>query len=286
MHSRQKVKSAIYPFLTILLAAAFIVLSMACVRTFLKRRETALLNSSGRIEQTAPVSAALEKEDGEKITLSIDEIEAVVRTWNRRSSMSVHEPVEGQISMNEAVKAVDEWLPKMGFSEGILSGNSTVRSSLNVAKVKGEKTEILSPDYSFWEVAVNGDKLEGIFYVNAVTGQIWEAVVTLPDEVEELSDSRLLDTFTRLAGFTPKEQENETADSNSSSTVAEAYGYDSALESWDTSVGITGSNMKANIICVRYPRYYQDVTTEYDESIQKTIEDNPYITMNFTLSVE
>lgn len=286
MHSRQKVKSAIYPFLTILLAAACIVLSMACARTFLKRKETALLNGSGRIEQTAPVSAALEKEDGGKITLSIEEMEAVVRTWSRRSSMSVHEPVEGQISMNEAVKAVDEWLPKMGFSEGILSGNSTVRSSLNVAKIKGEKTEILSPDYSFWEVAVNGDKLEGVFYVNAVTGQIWEAVVTLPDEVEGLSDDRLLDAFTRLAGFTPKEQENKTADSNSASAVAEVYGYDSALESRETSVGIAGSSMQASISCVRYPVYYQDVTAEYDKSSQKTIVDNPYITMSFTLSVE
>ena len=306
-------KKAGYMLFTLLLATAFIGLSMFSSRNLLKRKEADLLSGSGTIRQESPVSAGLSGNDGTATTLTIEEIQDVVGNWSTRVGLYLHEPVEGQITMKEAVKNVDEWLIKMGLSEGIYSGNSTVRSTLNVAKSKKDKPDLLSPIYSFWQVAVSGDELEGMFYVNAVTGQIWEAHIDMLSVVQEFSESQLLESFIYLAGLIPKVQTNtnEAADAASgeavtgesaekedlidteSIAVSEAvqtdkYGVEQLLDdnSINVSMEIADSTMVAELVCDRYSEYV-DFATQYDKNNQmvgvKKLE--IYVNLSFCLLV-
>ena len=307
-------KRTIYMLLTLLLAISFIGLSMFSSRYLLKQKETALLSGSGTIQQSSPVSAGLNGNDSTATTLSIEDIQAVVGNWSTRVGLYVHEPVEGQITMKEAVKSVDEWLIKMGLSEGIYSGNSTVRSTLNVAKSKKDAPDLLSPISSFWEVVVYGDELEGAFYVNAVTGQIWEAHIDMLSAVQEFSENQLLESFIYLAGLIPKVQENtnEAADTVSGEAIAgesmekedlidtetkavseavlaDKYGdeeivYDNG--GINISMEIADSAMVAELVCERYSEYI-DVAKQYDKNSQmvgvKKLE--IYVNLSFYLLV-
>lgn len=209
LKGKKVVKPTVWLIFTLFLAAACILLSMFFVRKLVKARENRLLAGKGTIRQDSPISGGFTNEKGEKPTLTAEEIQEIMKNWMNRSGLIVHEPAEGQITMDEAVKAVNGWLPKMGLSEGILSGNSSVYSSLYIARRKGEKPELLSPTHSFWEVVVNGEELAGTFYVNAVTGQIFEAHVTLTSELTGVTGEQLLKSFIRLAGLKPEEQNGD-----------------------------------------------------------------------------
>ena len=304
-------KRTIYMLLTLLLATSFIGLSMFSSRYLLKQKETVLLNGNGTIRQESPVSAGLSGNDGTATTLTIEEIQDVVGNWSTRVGLYVHEPVDGQITMKEAVKSVDEWLIKMGISEGIYSGNNTVRSTLNVAKSKKEQPDLLSPIYSFWEVAVSGDGLEGTFYVNAVTGQIWEAHIDLLSVVQEFSENQLLESFIYLAGLIPKVQENtyEAADTASGEAVTgegaeeekkmsadttwavgtDKYGDEMvASDAYGSTIGISmeiaDSDMIARLDCDRYSEYI-DVAKQYNKNGQAITKLQVYVELSFYLLV-
>lgn len=318
MHKRK------WLFFTLLLVAAFILLSMFLGHKLIKTRENALLAGKGTIKQDSPVSGGLMNKKREKVVLTPEEVQAIMKNWDMRIGVVVHEPVEGQIAMSEAVKAVDEWLPKMGISDGILSGNSTVYSSLNIARIKGEKPELLSPTYSFWEVVVNGDELTGIFYVNAVTGQIFEARITLRSEITGVTKAQLLKSFIRLAGLKPKEQKksddlNEAVKQGGKAVIlsaAECFGVllddleaidnimveEAALQSasrdvevslnkedWSVSAKVADSDMIAKINCFHYTEYADigtDYTSKSSKSSKKVTAQAEHIELTFNLLVE
>lgn len=297
------VNPVVWTFLTLLFSAVLIVFSMFFVHRLIKARENTLLAGKGTIRQDSPVSGGLNNKKGEKTVLTAGEVEEIMENWNRRYGFVVHEPVEGQIAMGEAVKAVDEWLPKMGLSEGILSGNSTVRSSLNIAYLKGEKTEELSPTRSFWEVTVNGDKINGTFYVNAVTGQIFEAFVSLVSVPEGITKDQLLKSYIRLAGL--KSEKNYDPDEvtmrGAESTVSAGFeavaasghdrmetaeqasgivqagdasgtgGFYADGEDWSISSKIADSNLTARVSCIYSWQNYADAETAGNKKDSKKI---------------
>lgn len=316
MHKRK------WLFFTLLLVAAFILLSMFLGHKLIKTRENALLAGKGTIKQDSPVSGGLLNKKREKVVLAPEEIQAIMKNWNLRFEIVVHEPVEGQITMSEAVKAVDEWLPKMGISDGILSGNSTVYSSLSIARIKGEKPELLSPTYSFWQVVVNGDELTGTFYVNAVTGQIFEAHITLRSEITDVTKEQLLKSFIRLAGLKPKEQKSsddldEAVKQGGKAVIvlaAECFGFllddledvdtimvaEAALKSsvsgdvdvslnkedWSISAKVADSDMIAKVNCFHYTEYADigtDSTKKYSKKVTSQVE---HMELTFNLLVE
>lgn len=318
MHKRK------WLFLTLLLVAVFILFSMFLGHKLIKTRENTLLSGRGTIKQDSPVNGGLINKKREKVVLTPEEVQAIMKNWDMRIGVVVHEPVEGQITMSEAVKAVDEWLLKMGISDGILSGNSTVYSSLSIARIKGEKPELLSPTYSFWEVVVNGDELAGTFYVNAVTGQIFEARIILRSEITGVTKAQLLKSFIRLAGLKPKEQKksddlNEAVKQGGKAVIlsaAECFGVllddleaidnimveEAALQSaskdvevsqnkedWSVSAKVADSDMIAKINCFHYTEYADigtDYTSKSSKSSKKVTVQAEHIELTFNLLVE
>ena len=173
-----------YTFLTMFLALVFIFGSMAGMNFILHTREDQLLSESGMAVVESPVRAwqdwgdKTEKdEDGERYSLSVVQVKDAIESWNRRLGETLHNPVQGQISMEEAVQEGEEWLQK---------GSSRVP---------------LEPYYSFWTVHFSGSYMDAVLYLNAVTGRVWGAEITLYDNLLEELPCEKLGQFVEMAGL-------------------------------------------------------------------------------------
>lgn len=189
-----------YSVLTIFLAVVFSLGSMAGVNLILRAREHQLLSEHGEIMAETEIS-----EWQKRANISIAQMEEVVSSWGE-SKMIAHNPVNKQISMEEAVKAGKVWLTRMGFigykwDEEEKTPISSVYAILGAQK---ELEEVrIEPYYSFWKVNISGQSLGAVLYVNAVTAQVWWAELTLYEDLpKELPYWKLKDVI-EFSGLEP-----------------------------------------------------------------------------------
>lgn len=199
-----------YTILTVFLALAFTFGSMAGMNFILREREKQFLTESGRVVVEAPIRAWQEQESGEKdenfdkegYALTTGQMEEVINYWNMRKGITVHNPVNGQISMEKAIQAGEEWLAEMGMGKNNQIKDTEVYSinaTLGVAMQTISTGVQLEPYYSFWTVQFSSQDMNTMVYVNAVTGKVWRAEVRLYDEIPEEFPYEKLRLFVELA---------------------------------------------------------------------------------------
>ncbi|MCM1187111.1 MAG: hypothetical protein NC251_10615 [Lachnoclostridium sp.] len=204
-----------YTILTLLASFAFIAGSMAGMNFILRIEEEQLLKGSGEILIESPVLAwqgygngADEKEkdaDSKMPILTMEQIEDAVKCWNNRKGEILHNPVEGQLSMEEAVQAGEDWLAKTGFVKEEKTGGEVfkVKATLGMGYMDASAKTQLEPYYSFWTIKFANENQYIILYLNAVTGGVWGAEINL---YEGTFSSRALYEFVESAGFQASEQ--------------------------------------------------------------------------------
>lgn len=208
-----------YTILTLLASVAFIAGSMAGMNLILKIEEERLLEGSGEILMESPVLAwqgygneAGEKSEdanGKAPVLTMEQIEDAVKCWNNRKGEILHNPVEGQLSMEEAVQAGEDWLAKTGFVKEEKTGGEVfrVKATLGMGYTDVSAKTQLEPYYSFWTIKFVDENQYIILYLNAVTGGVWGAEINL---YEGTFSSRALyeclELFVELAGFQASER--------------------------------------------------------------------------------
>lgn len=215
-----------YTTLTVLLALAFTLGSMAGMNLILRVKEKQLLTESGRVVAKAPVRswqtqesrAEGEKEknsDKESDILTTGKAEEVVRNWNEHKGITVHNPVNGQISMEEAIQAGREWLAEMGMEKKeqektqlSYSVNAilyaAVEEELSIQKWPAQPVvteEPLEPYYSFWNVQFSNQSVNAVLFLNAVTGKVWGAEICFFEELPEKIPYEKLKQFVELVGL-------------------------------------------------------------------------------------
>ncbi len=199
-----------YTFLTVFLALTFIFGSMAAMNFILYIREGRLLSESGMAVVESPVrpwqgwgEETDEKEEGERYSLTAVQVRDAVESWNKRLGETLHDPVEGQISLEEAVQEGEEWLISMGIGEaqGAEDGLKFGKAALGVGIQKGSSKVQLEPYYSFWTVHFSGLYTDAVLYLNAVTGRVWRAEVILYDNLPEELPCEKLGRFAEMAGL-------------------------------------------------------------------------------------
>lgn len=204
-----------YTFLTLFLAFVFAIGSMAAMNLILRIRERQLLTESGRVVSEAPVRAWQEQEsieEGEKdvksamesYSLTIRQMEEVISYWKEHTGVNLHNPVKGQISMEEAMKAGEEWLTEMEMEENGQdkdAGISSINATLGVAAQNVSGGELLEPYYSFWIVQVYSQPMRAVLYLNAVTGKVWGAEITLYENFPEEIPYEKVKRFAELSGL-------------------------------------------------------------------------------------
>lgn len=199
-----------YTFLTMFLALTFIFGSMAGMNFILYIREEQFLSESGVTVAESPVrpwqgwgEEPDEKEDGERYPLTTVQVREAMESWNKRLGEMLHDPVEGQISMEEAVREGEEWMLSMGIGKtwGAVDGLKFVKAALGVGRQKGSADVKLEPYYSFWTVYFSGSYADAVLYLNAVTGRVWKAEVLLYDNFPEELPYEKLGQFVEMAGL-------------------------------------------------------------------------------------
>lgn len=217
-----------YTFLTLFLAFIFIFGSIVGMNGILHLREKQLLTESGKVIVESPVRAwhgGESNEESEKSMLTEEQIADVIRCWNDREMELIHDPVEGQISMETAIQTGEKWIEEMGVSKGNGQGTDllpySVKAVLSVGGQKGDAGKQLEPYYSFWTVEFSNQSRKIVLYVNAVTGNIWIAKVTLYDDFSENMQYEDLLLFVKIAGFTDYNAESIVLNKDGTQAILE-----------------------------------------------------------------
>lgn len=201
-----------YTFISLIFTVLFIFGSMATMNYILRIREMQLLTESGMEEVELPVrewgdwgnsneNVVGADPDGARYFLTISQVEEAIKSWNDRAEVTLHDPVAGQISMEEAIENGEEWLNAMEISEEMDAASFTISAELGISGVKEDTGERLEAYFSFWTVTYSNQSMSAILYLNAVTGKVWGADITLYEELpKKWSDDRLR-LFVELAGL-------------------------------------------------------------------------------------
>jgi hypothetical protein len=200
-------KQALYTTLGIAVSFAVAFGGWTFVNGLINTKSDTLLSVTGDIY----VSASRVEEESEEEplfpTLSDYEIAAVLQSremeWIYEQP---HEPIEGQLSMEQAIRAGEEGLNYF-IEQGVIPlefsdrGFSRVNAHLSqyLERTRSQEVQMLEPFYSFWSIAFSSERLSVEFDINAVTGQIWSAEIGFTSSDKELmlpKVNEMLDSFT------------------------------------------------------------------------------------------
>ncbi len=213
-----------YTFFSLMAAVLFIFGSMILMNYILKLRETQLLTERGRVEVESPVRGWEGRENGDENTVSENtgskchvlttkQVEEAITSWNNRTGVTLHDPAAGQISMEEAIRNGERWLADMETGEEMEEASFSISAELGVGRQKEDAGERLEAYFSFWTVTYSNQSMRAILYLNAVTGKVWGAEITLYEGMpEKLPDDRLR-LFVELAGLPVSDDDSVTTDS-------------------------------------------------------------------------
>ena len=269
-----------YALLCFSLAALFVFGSMAGMNFILQKRESRLLQERGTEEVESPVAVWQEpqatgaKEQGEDSEdtlqqLTVEQMEAVISYRANATDEVLHDPVSGQISMEEAFACGERWLVEMGFleeegselkraqkgegaddgKEGIVSEDDdsrtlSRRASLGIRKYRKVSSVPMEPYYSFWTVKFSGENVYAVLSINAVTGRVWDAEITLYDEMTQKFSWETLELFTELAGIQADAEDYvETMNDVNAGAVLTVRDSDlqAQMKYYDTAVSVAGN---------------------------------------------
>ncbi len=283
-----------YTLLSLLFAAVFVFGSMAGTDLILQMWEKRRLQESGTVTMESPVlawqSAETEeeyiKQDGgpfdrdkeEDLTLTEKEIEQVIRYRKNCEGELLHDPVKGQITMEQAFASGENWLVEMGVWDHSRTHSEPLlhRASLGTKTAKEGLHMPIEPYYSFWTVRFSSTDMYVSLSVNAMTGRVWDAKITLYD-IENVNNDKSLDKlerFIRLAGIeAPVEQYVEISDSGSwismavkeSPLYAQMRGYDVVVSVMDEIMESDGSKDVSSQTVIEYRlMVYEDSSMNAD----------------------
>ncbi len=283
-----------YTLLSLLFAAVFVFGSMAGTDLILQMWEKRRLEESGTVTMESPVLAWQSAETGEEydgqdgeplvrdkeedLTLTEKEIEQVIRYRKNCEGELLHDPVKGQITMEQAFAAGENWLVEMGFWDHSRTHAEPLlhRASLGTKTAKEGLHMPIEPYYSFWTVRFSSTDMYVSLSVNAMTGRVWDAKITLYD-IENVNNVKSLDKlerFIRLAGIeAPVEQYVEISDSGSwismavkeSPLYAQMRGYDVVVSVMDEITESDGSRDVSSQTVIEYRlMVYEDSSMNVD----------------------
>ena len=283
-----------YTLLSLLFAAVFVFGSMAGTDLILQMWEKRRLEESGTVTMESPVLAWQSAETGEEydgqdgeplvrdkeedLTLTEKEIEQVIRYRKNCEGELLHDPVKGQITMEQAFAAGENWLVEMGFWDHSRTHAEPLlhRASLGTKTAKEGLHMPIEPYYSFWTVRFSSTDMYVSLSVNAMTGRVWDAKITLYD-IENVNNDKSLDKlerFIRLAGIeAPVEQYVEISDSGSwvsmavkeSPLYAQMRGYDVVVSVMDEITESDGSRDVSSQTVIEYRlMVYEDSSMNAD----------------------
>lgn len=173
----------------ILLAFGAVFGGMLLVRECLLRETETLLQGSGKVSVPAAQialeavpSQEAEAAEAERERLTEEELFLAVEGFWGTEELYPHEPRQGQMTMAQALDSGRGWLeefflPHLGLQETVLQ---EYRVNCYLWTRQGWQDPLLS----YWTVSLSGQTLDAALVLNAVSGQVLSASVTVYPPVE------------------------------------------------------------------------------------------------------
>lgn len=188
----------------IFLAFVIAIGGLFIMQGMIHERGDALLSESGSVK-AAPIvdDADRNTDDAEPTTLSQMEIIQILHSLESKETEQPHEPMQGQISMENAIEQAKEWTNH--FYTQYLDEETTdtlnyikINSKLCIkqnSEIVGNSSEVLN---SYWTVILETDEIRTEIVMNAVTAQVFRATVTSSSAAYDFSKidlERLLEDY-------------------------------------------------------------------------------------------
>lgn len=145
----------------------------------LKEKRERYLSASGGLDQTG-LSLEPSKSNSEQTILSKEELKQVLSAMRGREVP--HEPLEGQLSMEQAIELGKEWVREYCLEDlGLLSDDEQKYHRMDARLCRRQGTDSMeNPNilYSYWMVSLTSREIRADLVMNAVTGQVLDARLT------------------------------------------------------------------------------------------------------------
>ncbi len=152
-----------------------------------------------------------DNQDGEadRIILSTKEIADILKVWRNEKTGYYHDPVEGQLTMEEAIKAASSGLyyfcNKGVLPSQILEGDFNQTNAflydIQTTPTREGVEPAPRPAYSFWSVSLANQKIIVDLTLNAQTGQIWMANITSTSDEINLNKISAIDLLQKYESY-------------------------------------------------------------------------------------
>lgn len=227
-----------YTFITLVLSVGIVFGSIVGMNRIWQIRENIFMSDRGVVEQENPVRSWQEWDGGENenngnkekesgISLITEQVKNVLVNLNdSRGEEVIHDPVKGQISMEEAIELAKNWIMEMENDKSEIQEESepahySISAYLSIKKQSHQTERQLEPYYSFWTVKLSSAKMNATLYLNAVTGEVWKAEIGLYENIPDKIPLDTLKSFVELTGIKSENQMNAEISSEGNRAVIE-----------------------------------------------------------------
>ena len=193
-------KSIIYTILIVLLSFTVVSGGWFLMNKMLDRKEEKILGQTGQITVGMAAKDNQDAEDKEESfsgqKLSEKERIKVLKIWETGKKLIPHEPLEGQMNMEQAIAKGEEWIDTVGKSENLIFADAVSEFENTSAKLCSfeDKTEVEKAKISFWEIQYENAGMHILLKIHALSGEVWSAEITTEESERESSglDGELL----------------------------------------------------------------------------------------------
>lgn len=204
-------KSRLVNCLGILFSVGIALGGLFLVWNMLKESKEAMLSQSGEAE-VANLFPQVSVSRQEKKVLTKSELFHAVKSMESDKEEYPHEPVEGQLSMEQAIERGKEWVEELcsrylGAEVLIPEKYNKITASLCIKEEEGGMGED-SYLYSYWRITLTGEYMEAKLLLNAVTGLAFDTAISskLPEiSFEQAKAEEFLAAYVEDFGFEGEE---------------------------------------------------------------------------------
>jgi hypothetical protein len=212
MINKQKIYTAIGVIISFIIAIG----GWFLIKTLIDIKSETLLSATGTITVDPPstmTSPAMDEVSNYLPILNGQEIVSILKNWEADGRERLHEPIDGQISMESAIEISRNTLLNLS-SQGLIPveflGITSTTAYLG-QKIRMEEDSIfLKPMYSYWTVYFYGEYMTATMIINAVTGQVWNCSVEFGYvEIDEPDNDVLSNVLTAfISGIVPDSEDD------------------------------------------------------------------------------
>jgi hypothetical protein len=175
----------------------------------LNRQHLGLMNTVHSVSVKEPPEAELDAEPA-KVTLSTQEIANILKVWQSSQMQHYHDPYDGQLTMEEAIKAANSGLsyfcengvlPKELLESDFTQTNAFLYDVQDSRAVLPEVFPASDQAYSFWSVSASNREVSILLTLNAYTGQIWWAEISLITQTIDFNSTNILDLLEQYEAY-------------------------------------------------------------------------------------